>query len=110
MKAGHQGYDRDSYDGLSGSGRPGRSGPYAERQLIVVVADALVAAEREAEGKAEPGDAGANSVEIANEAALAIAPGSRWRAARVRVAKIAGVTGHMVASAVRETAMAAARA
>ena len=32
--------------------------PYAERQLIVVVADALVAAEREAEGKAEPGKRG----------------------------------------------------
>ena len=83
--------------------------PYAERQLIVVVDDALVAAEREAQRKAELGDAGANSVEIAKEAALAIAPGSRWRAARVRVAKIAGLTGHMVASAVG-TALAAARA
>ena len=83
--------------------------PYAERQLIVVVDDALVAAEREAEKKAEPGDGGASSVEIAKAAALAIAPGSRWRAGRVRVAGIAGLTGHMVASAVA-TALAAARA
>lgn len=83
--------------------------PYAERQLIVVVDDALVAAEREAEKKAEPGDGGASSVEIAKVAALAIAPGSRWRAGRVRVAGIAGLTGHMVASAVA-TALAAARA
>jgi hypothetical protein len=83
--------------------------PYAERQLIVVVDDALVAAEREAQGKAEPGNGGASAVEIAKEAALAIAPESRWRAGRVRVARIAGLTGHMVASAV-ETALAAARA
>ena len=83
--------------------------PYAERQLIVVVDDALVAAEREAEKEAEPGDGGASSVEIANVAALAIAPESRWRARRVRVAGIAGLTGHMVASAVA-TALAAARA
>jgi hypothetical protein len=34
--------------------------PYAERQLIVVVDDALVAAEREAQRKAELGDAGEN--------------------------------------------------
>src|SRR5262245_39354888 len=84
--------------------------PYAERQLIVVVDDAVVAAEREAEKEAEPGDGGASSVEIAKAAALAIAPeSSRWRAGRVRLAGIAGLTGHKVASAVG-TALAAARA
>ena len=56
--------------------------PYAERQLIVVVDDELVAAEREAERRAELGDDEASSVEIAKVAALAIAPGSRWRAGR----------------------------
>lgn len=75
--------------------------PYAERQLIVVVADALVAAEREVEGKAEPGDGGAKWLAIAT-AARAIAPATR------SVAVLA--TGSIVAVLAVEAARAAARA
>jgi len=47
--------------------------PYAERQLIVVVADAVVAAEREAERKAKRGD-GKTSLEEFAVAASIVSP------------------------------------